>query len=376
MMKIMRVDTFLVERFMNTYEHHVELNLAETCIDPFTLKEFLALMDQEDFFDDFKYQPLSYGYIEGSPKLRKGLANQYTKLSDDNILITGGAIGANFLVFYTLIEPGNKILSIFPAYQQLYSTAKSFGATVELVHLQPGEKWLPNLYEMRKLVKEDTKLIVINNPHNPTGSLLDYDLLKGICSLGEEVGAYVLCDEAYRGIYIDPDTTVPSAVDINENVIISGSFSKSLSLTGLRLGWIAAAGEIIEECMRRRDYTTISNGIIDDALAAIAMENVDRIYQRNNRLIRKNFDILKHWIEGEPFIDWVPPKAGSVAFLKHHLDLTSEELCVRLIREKGTFLVPSSCFEMEGYVRIGYGCKTEILQQGLTRLKDFLDQHR
>jgi aspartate/methionine/tyrosine aminotransferase len=116
--------------------------------------------------------------------------------------------------------------------------------------------------------------------------------------------------------------------------------------------------------------------MIDDALAALAMKHVDRISERNLNIIRTNHKMLSSWIEDEPLIDWIPPRAGSVAFLRYNLDIPSEELCVRLIKEKGTFLVPGSCFEMEGYLRIGYGNNTETLKTGLARLKEFLEQFR
>lgn len=372
----MKVDPFLIEHFMNKYEHHVELNLAETCVNPFTLEEFLTLMDREDFFEEFKKKQLTYGYIEGSPELRKGIANQYKTMKEDNILVCGGAIGANFLAFYSLVEPRDNVVSILPAYQQLYSTPRSFGANVKLLKLKWEDQWLPDLKELMKLVDDKTKLIVINNPHNPTGSLIDESLMKRICQIAENAGAYLLCDETYLGLFYEEKDKVPSAVDIYDKAIATGSFSKGISLTGLRLGWIAASKQIIKECMDHRDYTTISNGMIDDALAAIAIKNLDRIYERNIKLLKTNLEILTNWIENEPLIDWIPPSAASVAFLKQNTNISSEKLCVKLINEKSTFLVPGECFEMEGYIRIGFGQKTEALKEGLARFKEFLEQFR
>jgi aspartate/methionine/tyrosine aminotransferase len=371
-----KVDKFLVERFIGAYEHEVELNLAETCVNPFTLGEFLTLMGKENFFEEFKETQLTYGFVDGSPELRQGIAKLYRNMKPENILISGGAIGANFLVFYTLVEPGDTVISIFPAYQQLYSVAKSFGANVKLLKLREENRWLPDVDELSKLVDNKTKLIVLINPHNPTGSLIDDKLLKEICAVAEDADAYVLCDEAYRGLYINPDDYVPSVVDVSDNAIAIGSFSKAFSLTGLRLGWIAASEEIIEECKLHRDYTTISNGLIDDALATIAVKNVDKIFKRNLKIIRTNHQILSQWIEDEPLIDWVPSRAGSIAFLHYNLKIPSEILCLSLIKEKGTLLVPGSCFGMEGYLRIGYGCKTENLKEGLSRFKEFLNHHR
>jgi len=372
----MKVDPFLVEKFLNAYEQGVEVNIAETCVDPFTLGGFLSFMERENFFEELEGLQLTYGFIEGSPDLRQGIANLYDDMKRENILVAGGSIGANFIVFYSLVEPGDTVISIFPAYQQLYSVAKSFGAEVKLLPLLPERNWLPAADELAELVDEKTKLIVINNPHNPSGSLIDASLLKNICNIAEESGAYLLCDESYRGLYIRQNDFVPSAVDISETAVATGSFSKPFSLTGLRLGWIAAREPIIKFCEDHRDYTTISNGMIDDALAALAVKNSDRIYERNLEIIRVNHRILSDWIEEEPLIDWVPARAGSVAFLQHHLKMSSNELCLGLIREKGTLLTPGSCFGMDEYLRIGFGCKTEVLKEGLSRFKDFLDNRR
>jgi len=369
----MKIDSFLVEQFLSTYEHEVDLNLAETCVDPFTLREFLALMGEENFLEQLKDVQLTYGFGKGSPALLGGLANLYEHMKPENILVNGGAIGANFLVFYSLVEPGDTVISIFPAYQQLYSAAKSFGANVKLLRLREDNQWLPDINELAELVDNKTKLIVINNPHNPTGSLIETDLLTKICTLAGDAGAYLLCDESYRGLYIRPEDFVPSAVDLSERAIATGSFSKPFSLTGLRLGWIAARKEIIEECFDHRHYTTLTNDIIADALAALAMRHVDRIYERNLKIIRTNHRILSQWIKDEPLIDWIPPRAGSVGFFRYNLKIPSKDLCLRLIQEKSTLLTPGWCFDMEGFLRIGYGCKAEILNAGLSRIKDFFN---
>lgn len=372
----MKVDPFLVEQFLSTYELEAELNLAETCVDPFTLREFLALMGEDNFLEQLKDMQLTYGFGKGSPALLEGLARLYDHMKPENILVEGGAIGANFLVFYSLVEPGDTVISIFPAYQQLYSAAKSFGANVKLLRLRENNQWLPDLDELVELVDNKTKLIVINNPHNPTGSLIETDLLRKICSIAEDAGAYLLCDETYRGLYIRPEDFVPSVSDLSEKAIATGSFSKPLSLTGLRLGWIAAKKEIIDECFDHRHYTTLTTDIIADALAALAMKHADRIYERNLKIIRANHRILSQWIKEEPLIEWIPPRAGSVAYLRYNLKIPSMDLCLRLIREKSTLLTPGWCFDMEGFLRIGYGCKTQTLETGLSRIKDFFNSCR
>jgi len=373
---MVKVDEFLVERWMNEYEHNVEVNMAETCVQPFTLREFLEFTGRPDFFDTLMDTQLNYGWIEGSPELREGIAKLYRDVDPENVLVTGGAIEANFNSFYSLVESGDTIVAVHPTYQQLYSVAKGFDANVKTLRLLPENRWLPDVEELKSLVDHKTRMIVINNPNNPTGSLIDAPTLKAICDVAEGVGAYVHSDEAYRGLYIDPRDTVPSVVDIYDKGIATGSFSKPISLTGLRLGWITSCDEAVHQFKLRRDYTTISKGMIDDALGALAMRHIDRILLRNNRIARENHRLLDEWIRDEPLIDWVPPRAGSVGFMRHRLEAKAWDICKALIDEESTFMVPGDCFGFSDHLRIGYGNKAEVLREGLSRFKSFLEKHR
>ncbi len=367
----MKVDPFLVERFMGEYEHDVELNLAETCVKPFSLGEFLRFVGREDYLEELRDLPLTYGYVEGLPELRERISLLYRDLDPEGVLISRGAIDANFLVFFSLVEPGDKVVSIFPAYQQLYSLPKAFGAEVRLLRLREEDLWYPDLEELSRLA-EGARMIVVNNPHNPTGLLLDEEALSRICEIAERQGAYVLADESYYGLNIFGEE-IPSMLDLCDRAIVTRSFSKSLSLTGLRLGWIATKDEgVMRELLAHRDYTTISASILLEHLALLALENVEKIYERNLGIVRRNFEILREWVEAEPLIDWVPPRAGTVAFPRYSMDMPSEELALRLIREKGVFLVPGCCFEVEGHLRIGFGGDSEELREGLRRFSDLL----
>ena len=362
---------------MGEYEHNVEVNIAETCVKPFTLGEFLEFVGEPDFLEKIKDLQLTYGYVEGLPELKEGLSRFYKNIKPDDIFITHGAIDANFQVFYSLVEPGDTVISIFPTYQQLYSVPDSFGAKVKFWHLYKENSWVPDLDELNELVDKKTKLIVINSPNNPTGALLDEKMLRGIAEIAEDANAYVLNDESYRGLYINPEDWVPSIVDISDRAIATNSFSKPLSLTGLRLGWIATSSEeIAKELILHRDYTTISISLLIEKLAALAIDHAEKIYERNLEILRKNFKLLEKWIKEEPLVDWVPPKAGTVAFLRYDLEIPSEELAIRLIKEKSTFLVPGSCFGIENRLRIGYGNPTDVMIEGLKRFKEFLGSWR
>jgi len=371
----MKVDEFLVERWMNEYEHNVKFNLAETCVDPFTLAEFLDFVGKPDFFEEFQYKQLTYGYIEGDPLLREGIANLYVDVDPNNVLVTGGAIEANFNSFYSLVEQGDTIISVAPTYQQLYSVPKGFGANVKILDLKPENDWLPDLEQLKEHIDSKTKMIVLNNPNNPCGSLIDEPTLRAICEIAESVEAYIHSDEAYRGLYINPRDKVPSVIDIYDKGIAVGSFSKPFSLTGLRLGWITSNEETVHEFMLRRDYTTISKSMLVEALASEAMPHVGRILDRNNRIVRENWKMLDRWIRKEPLLEWVRPTAGSVAFIEHHLPMKASEFCLNLIKKKSTFMVPGDCFNLPRYLRIGYGNNTKLLTEGLEQVSEFLEDN-
>lgn len=268
--------------------------------------------------------------------------------------------------------PGDHVISVHPTYQQIYEVPKSFGASVDLLHLKPENGFLPDLDELRSLVRENTKLICINNPNNPSGAIMERDVLKQIVEIARSCGAYLLCDEVYRNLLQDDDLVVPSVADLYEKGISTSSMSKALSLAGLRLGWIAAPQEVIEECIKHRDYTTISVGMLDDILAVHAMKNYDLILKRNRKIIKDNLAILDEWVAQEPAVTYVKPRAGTTAMLKYDLPVSSVAFCEGLLIDTGALLTPGICFDMDGWVRIGYACETEMLRQGLQKVSEYI----
>lgn len=364
----MRIRPFAVETWMNRYETDAVYNIAETCVDSLTLGELVG--DPAAFFAGLAGRRLTYGAIEGSAAFRRRVAALYA--SRPRVLATQGAIGANFLVFFTLVEPGDRVIAVHPTYQQLYEVPRALGATVELLRLRPENARLPDVDELRELARVGVKLIVLNNPNNPTGALMPEAMLREIVGIADAAGAYVLCDEVYRDLLQEGVAAAPSIVDLYERGISTGSMSKVFSLAGLRLGWVAAAEPIIEECLQHRDYTTISCGMIDDALAVRALESYDRIMRRNLAIVRRNLAILDQWVQAQPRVSYLKPRAGTTALLRYDLPMPSAELCAGLMRQTGTLLTPGSCFDVEGTMRIGYGNASEVLRQGLRQLGAYL----
>ncbi|WP_458789523.1 aminotransferase [Yoonia sp. MH D7] len=369
----MNIQPFGVEIWMNEFENTCELNLAETCVASITLGELIDIAGIRDtVLDDLSGMKMSYGAIEGSDRLRDAIGGLYENQSRENIITTHGTIGANALVHQTLISRGDHVISVIPTYQQHYSIPESIGAEIELLHLRAENNFLPDLDALRAMMRADTKLIAINNPNNPTGALMDAALLGEIAAIAREVGAWLLCDEVYRGTDQVGDGYTASVADIYEKGISTAGMSKAYSLAGLRIGWIAGPREFLEDVMIHRDYNTISVGRIDEHFAAIALENKGAIIARSQNITRNNLAILRDWVNGESLISWVEPQSGTTALLRYDLQIPSRDLCVALLEEEGVMLTPGSVMAMEGWLRIGFTNPVEDLKEGLGRISKFL----
>lgn len=373
----MRIREFGVEIWMNRYENDCELNLAETCVESLTVAELLEMAGKtETILGELLPLKLTYGAIEGSARLRHLIAGLYRRQGAGNVSVTHGAIGANALVYSTLVEPGDRVVSVLPTYQQHYSIPESLGAEVAVLRLREADGFLPDLAALRRLAGAGTKLIAINNPNNPTGALMDEALLREVVEIARGCGAWLLCDEVYRGTDQAGDGMTASIADLYEKGISTGSMSKTFSLAGLRLGWIVAPAELVAAVSVHRDYNTISVGMLDDHFAAMALESRDRILARSRAITRRNLAILDDWVTREGVVSWVKPRSGTTALLRYDLPLASEELCLRLLRRTGVMLTPGSALDMEGYLRIGFTNAEASLREGLGRLAAFLREER
>jgi aspartate/methionine/tyrosine aminotransferase len=369
----MKIKPFGVEIWMNQYETQCAYNLAETCVESLTVAQLLDLAGKRGaILDELLPLKLTYGAIEGTERLRRNIASLYTRQTPENVTITHGAIGANMLVYATLVEPGDRVISVLPTYQQHYSIPESLGADVQVHRLREENAFLPDLDEIARLITPNTKLIAVTNPNNPTGSVMDRAMMQRLADLAARCGAYVLCDEVYRGVDQVGDTLTVSMADLYERGISTGSMSKAFSLAGLRLGWIVGPKDLIHAASIHRDYNTISVGMLDDHFASIALEHRDAILTRNRGIVRENLAILDRWVAEEPAISYVKPKGGTVALLKYDFDLPSRDFCVRLLEAEGVMFTPGSALDMEGYVRIGYANNRAVLEEGLPRVSRFL----
>lgn len=371
----MQMENFDVEHWMDLYETKCKYNLAETCVDSISLDQLIDITNPDEKVKEvLASMRLSYGEIPGRIEFRRGVASLYREVSIENILTTNGAIGANFLALYTLVEPEDEVVTIVPTYQQHYSIPKSLGATVKKLTLEKVDNYLPNLKVLESMVNEKTKLICISSPNNPTGQVIDEEMMNKIIKIAREYDAYVLCDEVYRHLS-QTDTYMLSIVDLYEKGISTGSMSKVFSMAGLRLGWMVAPDHIIEKAYNIRHYNTISCGMIDEYIGSIALKYKDKLLDRNRKIIRENLEILDNFVRNERHLSYIKPVAGTTALLNYDMPIQSTELCTNMIEEEGLMLVPGDSFHMKHSFRIGYAFNSTELKEGLKVLKKYLRKY-
>ena len=371
----MNIKPFAVEEWMNEYETGARYNIAETCVDSVSLDELFALTGEskDEFLSKFCATRLTYGDIWGSDALREGVCRLYRTVRPDEVVLTHGAAGANHHVFCSLISAGDRVVSIMPTYQQLYSIPEAIGADVAIMHLKQENHYLPDLDELKALVTPGTKMVCINNPNNPTGALMSRELLEQIIEIARGVDAYVLCDEVYRHL-TQADGWCESVADLYEKGISVSSMSKVFSLAGIRMGWIATHDKAaVKAFLSHRDYNLISCGMFDDAVASLALRHSDEMIRRNQAIVRENLAILDEWVQAYPHFYYTKPQAGTTALVYYDYDIPSYEFCERLYHGTGSFVTPGDCFEQPHSMRIGYACDAQTLKDGLAALADFAE---
>lgn len=370
----MNIKTIGVEDWLNVHEKSARIDIAQSTIASLTIDEVLDLGGGavRDQLARMGQERLSYGWIEGSPAFKQQVASLYHHMDEGNILQTNGATGANMLAIMACISPGDHVVAEAPTYEPLYELPRALGAHVDLWHLRADHSWQPDLKELERLVTPSTKLICINNASNPTGTILDESTLEGVARTARSCGAYVLSDEVYLPL---SKTTPrpPSIVDVYERGIATNSLSKTYSVPGIRVGWVATSSpEIAQRVRVLRDYTMICAGVPNDILATHVLEHREEIYARNRLLMEQNRAIMDSWIAREPRASWVPPQGVSCAYIQLDIPMDDEEFCLKVLRERGLLLVPGGRFDLPCGARLGYCAPQETLLAGLTELSGAL----
>lgn len=366
----MKIEIFKMERMQSTWENVVDYNLSESGVHPLTLREFLSPEELEELAS----VPLGYTQSNGTEELRERIRALYPGIGPGGVMATAGSSEANFVLIWSLIEPGDEVLFELPNYMQMWGLLRGFGARVKPFRLREELGWQPDLDEMAKLVTPKTKLIVLTNPNNPTGAVLSARSMAAIVALADKAGAWILADEVYQGAELSGVRT-RSFFGMYDKVLAVNGLSKAYGLPGLRIGWIVGPDDVIARTWPYHDYTTISPAALSDRLAAtvLAPANRERILARTRGILNANYPVLDGWLKAQDGVfSYRPPEAGAILFARYDLRVNSTELVEKIMREKSVLLVPGDHFETDGYLRFGFGSEEGYLLTALDRAAGIL----
>ncbi|MBR3310717.1 MAG: aminotransferase class I/II-fold pyridoxal phosphate-dependent enzyme [Solobacterium sp.] len=361
----MKLAKFEVEQWMTDHENDAVCNLTDTCIPALTINELLALDDA----GDFQNVRLDYGSITGDLRVKDEILKLYQKGGRDNITTSQGCLQGNEMVMETLLEAGDHVITFKPGYQAFSDYPKALGCTVTELPLYEENSWQPSAADLEEAMKQETKLIILNDPNNPTGMRFNDAFIAKMIGLAKEQETWILTDEVYR----DPGN--PSISDLYEKGISTCSLSKMYSLAGLRFGWIKGPEELIGKINERRDYSIISTGPLADTLALIALKHKEELYERAYSVIQAARTVIQDWLAEEPLCSVVLPEMCTVSFLKYEADIPSKELALDLLNRYGVFFVPGDCFFHEYHLRLSLTADPEVLKKGLKLLSSYLHQN-
>jgi aspartate/methionine/tyrosine aminotransferase len=372
----MKIDTFAMMRMQCLYEREVEFDLSETTVLPLRVSE---LLDGEDDVERFLAQELLYPESKGSRLFRERIAQFYQDCKPENITVTNGCSEANYVTLWKLLEPGGRLACMIPNYMQTWGLGRAYAEGVDAFRLVPQNKdgqdrWALDVDSMKRAVTPKTNVILVTNPNNPTGSVLNNAEMDAVVEAARKAGAWLVVDEIYRGAEIQGETT-PSFWGRYEKVVITSGLSKAFGLGGLRLGWAVAPPALIEELAVRLDYLTLTPSLLSDHLGAIVMEPQRResILARTRHIIHKNLPPIEEWfLERDDIFSFIRPEAGAFIYCEYGLPINSSELIDRLRTEQSVLLTAGDQFGLGRGIRTGFGCDLKKTLTGLARAETLM----
>jgi len=337
------------------------------------MADLVALGDDESA-DLWASLRLGYTEAPGHPLLRAEIANLYDAIEADDVLVFAGAEEAVFCISNVLLGPGDHAVVTWPGYQSLYEVGRAVGADVELHELREADDWALDVERLIATLRLDTRLVVVNAPHNPTGMLppaADWARLTGELA---DRGIHLLADEVYRFLELDPADRLAAGADSFARGVSLGVMSKSFAMAGLRIGWLATRDrDLLARCAAFKDYTTICSSAPAEILALIGLRARDTVLERSRRIVATNLDHLDRFFAAHADrLSWVRPRGGSIAFPRLLDAEAIDVFAARLVEAEGVLLLPGSQFGFEGnHFRIGFG--REDLPEALAGFERFLD---
>ena len=366
----MKINDFKLERYFAKHEFTSKYLLSSSDCDGYELKYLLenASRHEMDLWEGMK---LGYTESEGNPLLREAILQYYKINTIENVVVASPG-ELNFITMNVLLNSSDHVITVSPCYQSLSEVVKSIGC--ELSFWKPNlDKWEFNTVDLEKLIRKNTKLIVLNFPHNPTGSYLTSEQLDEIVRIAKKHDVYIFSDEMYHKLIIDDIEELPPISDIYTKGISLWGTSKTFGLAGLRTGWLVTHDtEVLREVVAFKDYLSICNSAPSEILSLIALNNIEKFLPKNLRIIRKNILLFEEFVEEHQIISsFIPPKAGSTSFVKLNIENSSLEFSNQLVKKTGIMTLPSEMYEYSGkYIRVGFGRSN--FPEVLDRLKKYL----
>ncbi len=357
-----------LEIWFDRYQYAIDYDIGESAV------KTLSVMDVAI---DLEKVLLRYGHHTGHPSLREVIAEQYSGLSADHIIVTTGASEANFVVVSALVKPGDHVIVEHPNYPSLYEVPRSLGCDVSLLTLKFENRFKPDLDALKRLIKPKTKLVSLTHPNNPTGSMISEEDLRSVIELVESSDTILLFDETYREMGVG-DNLLPPAASLSPNVVSIASMSKCYGLPGIRTGWLATQNPfVLESAVAIREQLSISNNTLSEEIALSVLRRKEKFLTDARGRIESNRRLVADWMSEQSDFEWVPPEVGVVCFprLKKDVAVDPESLFRVLAEKYRTFVVPGRCFEMdERHFRIGYGAEPGEIEKGLSYLNKALSE--
>ena len=366
----MRIPPFQLERYFARYEFDVEYVLCASDCESLAVQDLLAL--EPDAHDRLMRHWLGYTESSGSPALRQEISRIYAAIAPEQVLVHAGAEEAIYIFMHALLEPGDHLIVHWPCYQSLFEVARSIGCRVTRWEAREENGWALDLDELRAHLRPNTRAIVVNTPHNPTGYLMSRADALELHRVAEGHGALLFSDEVYRESEYQAEDRLPAGCDVGAHAVSLGVCSKTYGLAGLRIGWIATHNaEVYRRMAALKDYTTICNSAPSEFLAELALRHREQLAARNIGLIVDNLALLDAFFARHAGrFAWRRPSAGPIAFPR----LIGEDVdpfCEALVRQVGVLLLPGTVYGHPGnYFRIGFGRRN--MPEALMRLEAFL----
>lgn len=368
----MKFPPFKLEEYFTVYEFSARYMMGSSDPETYALAELISMADKESLS---LWENLTLGYTEsyGLPLLREEISNLYTQINQENILVCAGAEEGIFIVLQALLKKNDQVVVITPCYQSLKEIPKLIGANITGLPLEwINNQWTFNLEKFSQLVADQTKLVILNFPHNPTGFHPSHKLFQEIIEIIRQHNCYLFCDEVYRLSEHNKQHTLPNAVDCYEKAISLGVMSKSFGLAGLRIGWLACNDKsLLKDFSANKNYTSICSSAPSEILTLIALRNKQYILDRNLAIAKKNLDLLDQFFsQFQSIYDWYRPTAGFIAFPRLTVDFPIEQFSKKLVDKESVLILPGSLFDNDNnHFRIGYGRKN--LPEALDRFEKF-----